>query len=533
MKKKVTIGVAIFAIVLLLVNVVIFFDSDLSDKNKIDISEKDEESDVDEEIKKTVKESELKTNVDKNYKINSNIQASAYDGVYKRLFNTEEIIKVNINMYDKNYTYLIENALDKPYVFADSISIGDTTIGSVGMKTKGEETLIKAKLNKYSFTIHTNKYIKKQLGVTQNLYGLEKISLNSMNQDTAFLKEYLSYYLMSELGLCTPYYSIVNLYINNKNKGLYLLLENIEDSLIKRCYGETGNFLTKPEEVGGDLVYIDELDNYIDENGNYKFDIDNYEDKNNILQKYSGILEEKASGIEITDENVDKEELSKEIDMFFKWLKKINQLSNTKDKNTLEFEREVESIMDIEQVIKYFAALVFLSSDDSYIGLIPHNYGLYINENMKMNIIPWDFNLSFGNFLLTATEMINHRIDNPGFSTKTEDRPLLNIVMGNKKYREKYYYYLDVCTKIAMGGDALGKTYEKNNYINIINKVDKKLIDIIDTSVDYYSIEEHNKGIRTLKNLIRLRTKAVSRQLDGNFEKIKTDINILDLGRIL
>ena len=62
-------------------------------------------------------------------------------------------------------------------------------------------------------------------------------SINNMNEDTTFFKDYLSYYLMTELGLCTPYYSIVELSINNEHKGLYFLVENIEFGISGRSIG--------------------------------------------------------------------------------------------------------------------------------------------------------------------------------------------------------------------------------------------------------------------------------------------------------
>ena len=81
----------------------------------------------------------------------------------------------------------------------------------IGIKTKGKESLRKTELDKYSLSINTNKYLDKEVHGKQNIYGLKRISLNNMSEDTTFLKDYLSYYLMAELGLCTPYYSLAEL----------------------------------------------------------------------------------------------------------------------------------------------------------------------------------------------------------------------------------------------------------------------------------------------------------------------------------
>jgi len=528
MEKKVTIGVVIFAVILLLVNIVILYDIKLSDVSDFFDDMKDKIEEKIEESKK-INESELRLEVDDKYRVNESINASAFDNEYKKLFNTENIVKVNINMYKKNYEYLVQNAKEKPYVLADSLTIGDTTINNIGIKTKGNESLRKTELDKYSWSINTNKFLDKEIHGKQNLYGLKRISLNNMSEDTTFLKDYLSYYLMSELGLCTPYFSLAELSINNEYKGLYLLLENMEEELINRCYLKEDGFLAKPERFGGELTYIDQLNYLIGEDGNYSFDLKNYKDKKNVLRYYVGILEEKSNGEDITEDDFDEEKLTDELNLLFKWMKKMNMYAdNTNIKN---YEKEVEKIIDMENLIKYFAALTFLVDEDSYLGVMAHNYGLYIDENMYMNIIPWDFNLSFGNVNTTAEEMINHSIDNPLFEERTEERPLLKIILQNENYRKKYYKYLEDCTKIVMGGVVNGKTYEENNYINIINKMDKKIIDVFDEKKDSYTDKEHKEGIETLKELIKLRTKAVKEQLNGNYKKIETNLDISKLGR--
>ena len=64
-----------------------------------------------------------------------------------------------------------------------------------------------------------------------------------------------------------------------------------------------------------------------------------------------------------------------------------------------------------------------------------------------------------------------------------------------------------------------------------LSQIDKKIINVIDENVDYYTLSEHEEGINTLKELIILRTKAVKEQLNGNYKKIKTNLDISKLGR--
>ena len=54
-----------------------------------------------------------------------------------------------------------------------------------------------------------------------------------------------------------------------------------------------------------------------------------------------------------------------------------------------------EKYMDVDNILKYMAVHTFVVNDDSLSGTMAHNYYLY-EYNGKLNILPWDYNLSFG-----------------------------------------------------------------------------------------------------------------------------------------
>ena len=98
----------------------------------------------------------------------------------------------------------------------------------------------------------------------------EVVSSISMRAATKEFRSLLMVLSGTFRDVWSAYFSLAEVSVNNKYKGLYLLLENIEDEMINRCFKQTGNFLAKPEEIGGNLVYINELDKYINENGDYE-----------------------------------------------------------------------------------------------------------------------------------------------------------------------------------------------------------------------------------------------------------------------
>ena len=404
---------------------------------------------------------------DEKYEINSDTQGKAKEGTYAKLFNKETIQDVKISIDENNWNYLLQNAIDKPTVLASSVSIGDDTVKYVGIKTKGNLTLKEvwnSSSDRFSFTINFGKYINTNNGYIdkQNLYGLRKVALNNIYGDATLMKEYLSYELMTKMGIPTPEYSLINLYINDEFYGVYMMVESIDSSLTQRTLGEKSDYLVKPESSGGDLIYDNSLDEYINDDGEFDFSsiiYDNSEniiypnDKSNPLYKYNGLWK--------NDEDT-FEDIVDMLPTIFKWMKTLNELNNTNNPNTDDYKLALEEIIDVDSLIRYFAVNTYLVNLDSYQSEKMQNYALYINETGRATIIPWDYNYSFGVYGLgSASDVINFDIYNPVINTTLKDRPLLNVILQNDEYKTLYEKYLNDITIIASEG---GTTSDGDSY---------------------------------------------------------------------
>lgn len=476
---------------------------------------------------------------DEKYEINSDTQGKAKEGTYAKLFNKETIQDVKISIDENNWNYLLQNAIDKPTVLASSVSIGDDTVKYVGIKTKGNLTLKEvwnSSSDRFSFTINFGKYINTNNGYIdkQNLYGLRKVALNNIYGDATVMKEYLSYELMTKMGIPTPEYSLINLYINDEFYGVYMMVESIDSSLTQRTLGEKSDYLVKPESSGGDLIYDNSLDEYINDDGEFDFSSIIYDnsgniiypnDKSNPLYKYNGLWE--------NDEDT-FEDIVDMLPTIFKWMKTLNKLNNTDNPNTDDYKLALEEIIDVDSLIRYFAVNTYLVNLDSYQSEKMQNYALYINETGRATIIPWDYNYSFGVYGLgSASDVINFDIYNPVINTTLKDRPLLNVILQNHEYKALYEKYLNDITIIASEGGTTsdGDTYEENNFATILNKYNKLLNNIYGNDpTAFYTLDEYNKATTSLKELIEQRSEAVLNQLNGNNEKVTTDINLRDMG---
>lgn len=173
------------------------------------------------------------------YDVNNETQGKASSGAYTSLFNDESVENVYIDINENNWNYMLQNAIDKPNVLTNSVTIGGQTVQYASIKTKGNLTLSSvwnSDSDRFSFTVNFGKYIKKKNGYSanQNLYGLSKVSFNNIYGDSTLMKEYLSYKLMTEMGIPTPCYSLVNLYVNGEFYGVYMMVESVDSALTQR-----------------------------------------------------------------------------------------------------------------------------------------------------------------------------------------------------------------------------------------------------------------------------------------------------------
>lgn len=486
--------------------------------------------------------SEPDNTVPDSYSLNTKTQGSAKENDYEKLFDTESIETVDLTISENNWNYLLQNAIDTPYVLASELSIGSESIENIGIKTKGNMSLRNtwdSDSDRFSFTVNFGKYIKKKdYGEKQNFYGLEKVSFNSMYGDPTLMKEYLSYLLMTEMGLDTPYYSLVKLNVNGEYWGVYLMLETISDPLIERTLGSSDGFLAKPESPGGDLVYdYDLLDQYLENNNTYNMDIATYSDKDNFLSNYTGIWDRQANGVEISDyEEADEEEkaeIETNINNVLLWMKKLNDLSGTADANTSEYQRSLEKIVDVDKLARYFAANTYLVNLDSYQSRMQQNYGFYLVEN-QMTILPWDYNLSFGGYgFRNSEDAVNFSITEPVLQTEVTDRPLLNVLLQNDTFNKLYQKYLADCVTIVTAGGTTSdnQTYQKGHFASYIEKFKTSLTDLYaDDPTAFYTVDEYKKGTEALVTFMSERSTAVTNQLNGDTTKVTSDIDFSELG---
>ena len=167
-------------------------------------------------------------------------------------------------------------------------------------------------------------------------------------------------------------------------------------------------------------------------------------------------------------------------------------------------EREnLESVVNIDEVLRYFVVHNYVVNGDSYTGSMIHNYYLYEKDG-QLSMIPWDYNLAFGGFQGgSASGSVNDAIDTPLSVSGDGDRPMADWLAQGDEYAELYHAYFEEFL------DAVDAT-------EIIDAARSLIASYVERDpTKFCTYEEFEKGVEALRTFCELRTQSVRGQLDG------------------
>ena len=464
------------------------------------------------------------------------LKASSKPVYATQIFGTD-IISINIIVDETEWQNMLDNAMNEEYISADVV-INNKRFSNVGIRPKGNNSLqqvASSDSDRYSFKIKFDEYVD-----GQTCWGLDMLVLNNMVGDATYMKEYLTFDMMSEMGVETPYYGYSNITVNGGDWGFYFTLEAYNDSYEQRVSGDTSGNLynvkisdgfggnsvpenfsanrtekTHEEEVqeiaertfgrtnrgggmggmgasstGGSLVYTD------DESSSYSAIFGN------------------AVGSDSNEEDYQK---------VITALKALNGGEN------------IEEYFDVDGILRYLAVHTVVVNLDSYSSTMAQNYYIYEYDGV-LQILPWDYNYAWGAFQSgNASDVVNFPIDTPVSGVEMSERPLISKLFENEEYLERYHSYLkELMDNYFADGKFAAKVDEINS---VIGKYVEK-----DASA-FYTYDEYQTALEAFKNLADLRMESIYGQLDGtvpstndeqdsNPDKLidASSVNLSDLG---
>ena len=473
------------------------------------------------------------------------------------LFSTDQVHTIEITMDD--WEGFLEDCENEEYVMCD-VTIDGQTVRDVGIRAKGNTSLTQVKNygnDRYSFKLEFDHY---QDGIQYQ--GLDKLNLNNIIQDNTYMKDYLSYRMMQEFGVDAPLCSYAYITVNGEEWGLYLAVEGVEESFLERNYGDGSGELYKPDsvmsmgggEVGGDVELPADFDfshltppngqkagedSQTDsaqtqaEQGISQGDIQGTDDWNQEEMPPAMPQGELPEGMEEFDPgqgggmggmSSDDVKLIYTDDAFSSY---SNIFENAKtavtdqDKTrlirslkTLNEGEDISSVVNVEEVMRYFVVHNFVCNYDSYTGMIVHNYYLY-EQDGKLSMIPWDYNLAFGTFQSNdASSAVNDDID-----TVLEDRPMQAWIFSDEAYTAEYHALFAEFLETVDIGAILDEAYAL-----IAPYVEQD-------PTKFCTAEEFETGAAALRTFCQLRSEAVAAQLNGDETAVDASgLTLLDMG---
>ena len=182
----------------------------------------------------------------------------------------------------------------------------------------------------------------------RRFYGLRKLNLRASQNDPTIVRELIAYKMFRENGVPAPRASTAELYINGGYWGQYLIVEQPDKTLLKRWFDDNDGNFYKSAQPGATFLP-----------GSYDSTI--YELKTNeILNDTSDIIQFMI------------------------------------DLNNVSTKAELEAIMNIENILNYYAVTVTIGHWDGLGGNCNNDYVYHNPQDNKWYIVVWDCDNTFG-----------------------------------------------------------------------------------------------------------------------------------------
>lgn len=434
------------------------------------------------------------------------------------LFDTSKVHTINIIMDD--WDEFTANCKSEEY-YACTVVIDGETFKNVAIRGKGNTSLSQVTNDRYSYKIEFDHYTD-----ALTYHGLDKLCLNNIIQDNTYMKDYLCYQMMQQMGVAAPLCSYAYLTVNGEDWGLYLAVEAVEESFQQRSYGSDYGELYKPDstEMGGgrgngeDFTMPDTAENAAENTAeSTAADTTAGFPNGQMPDGFSGGAPDMGGGnfaggsgsadvlLQYIDDDPDS--YSNIFDNAKTSCSEADKARLIAALKTLSGE-DASSAVDVDMVIRYFVAHNFVLNFDSYTGSMIHNYYLY-EKGGQLQMIPWDYNLAFGGFQSSggATALVNYPIDTPVSGGSIDERPMLAWIFADEEYTALYHQYF---------AEFIAEYFDSGYFSDMMDSVKAMIAPYVQQDpTKFCTYEEFETGIDTLKAFCLLRAESISAQLSG------------------
>ena len=361
------------------------------------------------------------------------------------LFNPTRVVYIEI------IRSLDGPSLTKPYLNSEEyrkasvkIRISGTkkyfVIRNVGVRQKGSYT---RRFEKLSMKIKFDAFVE-----GQTFMGLKRLTLNAMMQDFSMLHETTAYKLYRSAGIPAPRTGYARVKLDGAYLGLYVNVESIDKSMLKRWFSHTGHVYSGPVKcdlVPGKNCYTASIGDLTDRKDLLKFE---------SLHPLSGSA----------------------------WWKQFKKYAN------------------VEEVLRYIAVDIFLSNWDGYTSFNHNNHFVHFDKDGKLTLIPWGLDQTFP---MSKKKQLNWDDSSPRYYGQTEMQSTIFVHCIN--YDPCYDKLLEQGIYVSKLIDRIGLVNFKNS---IVNKILIKRH--LKNDISHKTVETTHLSAAWIEDFLKLRQQALN-----------------------
>ncbi|MFI3277925.1 MAG: CotH kinase family protein [Rikenellaceae bacterium] len=407
--------------------------------------------------------------------------SNAADPNYDVVFEQDAVLNIYITIsssswsamwsdLSSNFRYIDSSSSSYTPMWAPcTVTFNNTDWYQVGVRFKGNSSLSQTYASgnkKLSLKLDFDQYEDNYPALkNQRFYGFKQLNLNNNYEDESLMREKVGSDLFRKFGIASAQTSFCRVFINtgsnNVYYGVYTIVEEVDDTVIKEQFSDSSGNLYKPD---GDAASF--------KSGTYDTS-ELYLKTNTSSPNYSDVLS------------------------------LYNALhSSNRTTDTVAWREQLESVFNVEIFLKWLAANAAIQNWDTY-GVMTHNYYLYNNPtDGLLTWIPWDNNEAFQN---TQNNCIG--VNQMGYVSTSW--PLINYLFDIPEYEEMYKGYLREFVDTVFVVSEMQALYEE--YYNLL-----KTYAYAESSGYTFinSDSEFDSAVSTLKTHVQTRATVVNNYLD-------------------
>ena len=322
---------------------------------------------------------------------------------YSDLYDNAKVHELRLTIGERNWM----DRLDSMRIYGEGMLVGGASIDGTGLTEVGigyrgsSSYQTGAKRNPFQVKLNYKK-------AAQNYQGYVALKLSPALRDPSMVREVLGYEIANRY-MIAPRASYVQLYINNENYGLYVMVESIDEAFLKLRFGTADNpfFKCTPDTRATA--------------------------KDGCKSKEFGAMDYEPN-LECYKANYDM--------MSARGWEDLQNMTRILNQNPTD----VAKVLDIDKVLWMLAYNNVLVNLSSYSGQYSHNFYLYQDHEGQFVPMIWDLNLNFGSFKNIGNgsdlDLAQLQTLDPLLHADNAAKPLISKLLAQPDYKRIYLSHM-------------------------------------------------------------------------------------------